>query len=106
MLLPARGRALARSAASTVSLPRLPRLPRLPGRARSARPAALLGVAAGLVGLVGLTGCGDGCIERGGAPEPGANPALVAENLLPEADRKSTRLNSSHNPASRMPSSA
>jgi LysR family glycine cleavage system transcriptional activator len=40
---------------------------------------------------------------------PVASPELLAENPLetPEdLDRKSTRLNSSHNPASRMPSSA
>jgi hypothetical protein len=45
------------------------------------------------------------------APLPGADQWATAEgggnvaNLGPE-DRKSTRLNSSHNPASRMPSSA
>jgi hypothetical protein len=31
---------------------------------------------------------------------------LVTNNAVDDADRKSTRLNSSHNPASRMPSSA
>jgi thiamine biosynthesis lipoprotein ApbE len=52
------------------------------------------------------------------APEERAGPALEAamaemqrlKALLsewqPDRDRKSTRLNSSHNPASRMPSSA
>jgi acyl-CoA thioesterase-2 len=38
--------------------------------------------------------------------EPGQYPARSFWFRLPGADRKSTRLNSSHNPASRMPSSA
>jgi 23S rRNA (adenine2503-C2)-methyltransferase len=35
-----------------------------------------------------------------------ADGQTVESVLLPRGDRKSTRLNSSHNPASRMPSSA
>ena len=37
---------------------------------------------------------------------PGAFMSIVGQNLLNQADRKSTRLNSSHIPLSRMPSSA
>jgi cytochrome c-type biogenesis protein CcmH len=38
--------------------------------------------------------------------EPGSEMAQQLQGVVDEADRKSTRLNSSHNPASRMPSSA
>lgn len=38
---------------------------------------------AGLVSVTSFLGCGEGCVERGPGPDPGANRALVVANRLP-----------------------
>ena len=61
------------------------------------------------LGITGRSGCGKSTVTAvfaaHGVPLADADQ-LSREILLPGSDRKSTRLNSSHIPLSRMPSSA
>ena len=67
------------------------------------------------VGIVGINGTGKSTLLRilAGVEEPDSGTVIRTKGIrisylpqIPDLDRKSTRLNSSHNVASRMPSSA
>ena len=71
-----------------------------------ARPPAAL-VAAGLIGAIEVRGLGIVRVEAVAQTALGLVVDLTGETEIPRLpDRKSTRLNSSHIPLSRMPSSA
>ena len=70
--------------------------------------AAFYGASAGLsVALIEKDTIGGTCLNRGCIPAKAfLETAAVARHVAHSADRKSTRLNSSHTATSRMPSSA